>query len=87
MKPGLVIIDIAKEKLDTSAKLIGNIVERNQMEEELLKSLKRYQKAQEIAHVGNWEYDPVSTNFWASDEAKRIYGFDLSLEKFFHRYS
>ena len=68
------IIDIAKEKLETSAKLIGNIVERKQMEEDLLKNQKRYQKAQAIGHVGNWEYDPVTTNFWASDEAKRIYG-------------
>ncbi len=76
------IIDIAKEKLDTSAKLIGNIVERNQLEEELLKSLKRYKKAQEIGHVGNWEYNPVTTNFWASDESKRIYGFDLGLKNF-----
>jgi PAS domain S-box-containing protein len=76
------IIDIAKEKLETSAKLIGYIVERNQMEEDLLKNQKRYQKAQAIGNVGNWEYDPVSTNFWASDEAKRIYGYDLSLKNF-----
>ena len=76
------IIDITKEKLETSAKLIGNIVERKQMEQELLKSQKRYQKAQEIGHVGNWEYDPVSTNFWASDEAKRIYGYDLTMDNF-----
>ena len=76
------IIDIAKEKLETSAKLIGNIVERNQLEEELLNNQKRYQKAQAMGHVGNWEYDPVSTNFWASDEVKRIYGYDLDLDNF-----
>jgi len=76
------IIDIAKEKLATSAKLIGNIVERTQMEEELRLNQNRYQKAQEIGHVGNWEYDPLSTNFWASDEAKRIYGYDLNMSDF-----
>jgi PAS domain S-box-containing protein len=32
------IIDIAKEKLETSAKLIGTIVERKQLEKELLKN-------------------------------------------------
>lgn len=76
------IIDIAKQKLETSAKLIGNIVERNQIEEVLLRNQKRYEKAQAMGHVGNWEYDPVSTNFWASDEAKRIYGYDLNLPDF-----
>ncbi|MCF8381370.1 MAG: PAS domain S-box protein [Bacteroidales bacterium] len=76
------IIDIAKEKLDTSSTLIGNIVERKQMEEDLKRNQKRYEKAQALGHVGNWEYDPVTTNFWASDEAKRIYGYDLSLKNF-----
>lgn len=76
------IIDIAKEKLETSAKLIGNIVERNQMEQELRKNQQRYKKAQAMGHVGNWEYNPVTTHFWASDEAKRIYGYDLNLDDF-----
>lgn len=35
----------------------------------------RYRMAQAIGHVGNWEYDLQTTEFWGSDEAKRIYGF------------
>ncbi|MDY0104046.1 MAG: PAS domain S-box protein [Lentimicrobium sp.] len=76
------IIDIAKEKLETSAKLIGNIVELKQLEKDLQKNQKRYKEAQALGHVGNWEYDPISANFWASDEAKRIYGYDLNLNDF-----
>jgi len=59
--------DIASEKL---------------AEAELLKNQKRYEDAQALGHVGNWEYDPVTLNFWASDEAKRIYGYDLNIDSF-----
>lgn len=69
------IIDIAKEKLATSAKLIGNIVERKQLELELVKNQRRYQKAQQLGHVGNWEFDLEKDKFWGSDEARKIYGF------------
>jgi PAS domain S-box-containing protein len=36
----------------------------------------RYRMAQSIGHVGSWEYDLQTAEFWGSDEAKRIYGFD-----------
>ena len=51
-------------------------------EEELRQNETRYKKAQEIGHVGNWEYDPDTTNFWGSDEAKRLYGFDPDASDF-----
>jgi putative nucleotidyltransferase with HDIG domain len=35
-----------------------------------------YERAQEVGHVGNWEYDPKTAHFWGSIEAKRIFGFD-----------
>lgn len=75
------IIDIAKEKLETSAKLIGTIVERKQLRDELLKNQRRYQKAQAIGSVGNWEYDLTTETFWGSDEARVIYGFKPAPER------
>ncbi len=32
--------------------------------------------AQAIGHVGSWEYNLQTNQFWGSDEAKRLYGFD-----------
>lgn len=59
-----------------------DITERKLAEHALLVNQKRYKKAQAIGQVGNWEYNPITTNFWASDEAKRIYGFDLERTDF-----
>ena len=50
--------------------------EKKTAEDELQKSELRLQKAQFIAHVGNWELDLSSKLIWSSDEALRIYGFD-----------
>lgn len=36
---------------------------------------KRFERAQEIGHLGNWEYNLQTTHFWGSKEAKAIYGF------------
>jgi PAS domain S-box-containing protein len=44
--------------------------------EELRRSELRLQKAQELAHVGNWEIDLSNHIMWGSDEAFKIYGFD-----------
>ena len=61
---------------------VTDITERKAVEEALRNNQKRYKKAQEMGRVGNWEYDPNTTNFWGSDEAKRIYGFDLDSKEF-----
>lgn len=42
----------------------------------------RYKQAESIANIGSWEYDIESTHFWGSDEAKRIYGYDPTMERF-----
>ncbi len=55
---------------------IEDITRRRTAEEELRRNEQRYRMAQAIGHVGNWEYDIRTTQFWGSDEAKRIYGFD-----------
>ena len=39
----------------------------------------RYRKAQEVGHIGSWEYDLQNDKFWGSDEGKRID--NLSLDK------
>ncbi len=52
-----------------------DISERKRAEAELRRSEARYARAEEVGHVGSWEYDPRTTEFWGSAEARRIYGF------------
>lgn len=59
-----------------------DITDRKQAEEALKLNEQRYKSAQRIGQVGNWEYDLLTKNFWGSDEAKRIYGFDPENNKF-----
>lgn len=42
----------------------------------------RYRKAQEVGHVGSWEYDIKNGAFWCSDEGKRMYGFNVETDVF-----
>jgi hypothetical protein len=51
-------------------------IEKKTAEEELRRSQQRLQKAQTIAHVGNWEFDLSTKMVWCSDEALSIYGFE-----------
>ncbi len=53
-----------------------DITEHKHAEENLMKARERYSISQKVGHVGNWEYDIKSDSFWASEEGKRIYGFD-----------
>jgi PAS domain S-box-containing protein len=43
-------------------------------------SEKRLKKAQEMAKIGNWEYDISTGKVWGSEEAFRIYGFERITE-------
>jgi PAS domain S-box/PAS domain S-box/PAS domain S-box len=72
---------ILKENLSRLGTAITNsiiklklAIEKKATEEELQKSELRLQKAQLIAHIGNWELDLSTKLIWASDEAYRIYG-------------
>jgi two-component system, sensor histidine kinase and response regulator len=51
-------------------------------EDTLRESEERYKKAQEVAHVGSWEYNIKNNTFWGSDEGKRVYGFNLLSDEF-----
>jgi PAS domain S-box-containing protein len=58
--------------------LIGvgtDVSEQKQAEEELRNSKTTLTKAQQIAHVGSWEYDYSSDKMKCSDETLRIFGF------------
>jgi PAS domain S-box-containing protein len=50
--------------------------EKKASDEKLKKSELHLQKAQSIAHVGNWELDLSSGLVWSSEEGLKIYGFD-----------
>jgi len=56
--------------------------EKKSAEEELKKSELRLQKAQAIAHVGNWELDLSTKKMWSSKEAMKIYGLYDESQKF-----
>ncbi|MGD9973141.1 MAG: PAS domain S-box protein, partial [Desulfatirhabdiaceae bacterium] len=73
---------------DADGNLVGvlgiarDITGRKTAEEALKENEQRYKQAENLGHVGNWEYDLVTEKFWGSDEAKRIYGFDPDSRKF-----
>ncbi|PKO14281.1 hypothetical protein CVU37_14780 [candidate division BRC1 bacterium HGW-BRC1-1] len=56
--------------------IVQDVTDRKLKEEALRTSEARYRRAQTIGRVGNWEYDPVTDWFWASEETKRLFGFD-----------
>jgi PAS domain S-box-containing protein len=75
----LVNADLVPGKEDEIAQVIVtfvDITEHKRTDMALRTSEGRYSKAQSIGHVGNWEYNLQTTQFWGSDEAKHIYGFD-----------
>ncbi len=67
---------------DADGNLIGvlgvarDISKRKNAENALRENEQRYKSAQRMGQVGNWEYDLATEEFWASDQARRMYGFD-----------
>ncbi|MBM9536090.1 PAS domain S-box protein [Desulfobulbus alkaliphilus] len=59
-----------------------DITESKHQTERLRLSESRYKKAQALAKVGIWEYNPQTGKYWGSDEARKIFGFDLDKESF-----
>lgn len=62
--------------------LVRDISERLKTEELNQLNNNRYRMSQSIGHIGNWEYNVDTGQFWGSDEAKRIYGFNPDDETF-----
>ncbi|NJO91944.1 MAG: PAS domain S-box protein, partial [Chloroflexia bacterium] len=62
--------------------IVTDITRRKHTENQLRLNEERFRMAQTISHTGNWEYNLQTTHFWGSDEAKRIYGFDLVHDSF-----
>jgi PAS domain S-box-containing protein len=69
-------LQLAEAILKMASVRAAGELERRLAEETLRINEQRYRKAQEMGHVGNWEYNLKTALFWGSDEAKRIYGFD-----------
>ncbi|NDY70625.1 PAS domain S-box protein [Desulfobacter hydrogenophilus] len=73
---------------DNDGDLIGvfgiarDISKRKKVEYGLEKNKKRLMSAQRIGRLGNWEYDISTNRIWASEQAKRIYGFDPACDNF-----
>ena len=66
--------------INTMAKHLGTIVERKRAEEALQESERSLKKAQEIARMGNWEYDIETDKYKGSDGIYKIYDFDPAIE-------
>jgi PAS domain S-box-containing protein len=79
---------ILKDNLSRLGPAIVNSIKKSRLarekiaaEKELQKSELRLQKAQSLAHVGNWELDLSSRLIWGSDEALSIYGLDPEIHE------
>ena len=74
---------IEKERAEISERTTKELLEKlKKSKEEVETSELKYRQAQEIGHIGNWEYDIRNNVFWGSDEAKRIYGFSRNDQNF-----
>jgi len=76
----VVMVNIAHDLKDTNIELSTEINERKQAEDALRESEHRLIRAQEIGHVGDWEYDIEADSIVCSDELYRIYGIDPSIK-------
>ncbi|NJL59015.1 MAG: PAS domain-containing protein [Desulfobacteraceae bacterium] len=66
-----------RDKDNNIVKLIGagfDITERKHAETRLRQSEENLKEAQHIGNVGHWEYDPICSKLFWSDQMFRIYG-------------
>jgi len=74
-------LNYSKEFLD-EIKEIPEFKELEKTQQKLKENNERYSTAQRIGNVGNWEYNVKTGEFWGSEQAKRIYGFDPNKDNF-----
>jgi two-component system, cell cycle sensor histidine kinase and response regulator CckA len=58
--------------------VLRDVSERERAGAALAESENRLRKAQDMAHVGNWEIDLATRTIWGSEEALRIYGLAIA---------
>jgi PAS domain-containing protein len=63
-------VDLAQ----ANRQLQENVREQEQTRQQLEEIKKRLLKAQQIAHLGNWEWDLQNDTLWWSDENYRLFG-------------
>jgi len=69
------ILTTGSDGVNTVRIAIIDITERNQSDEARRINEERLQMAQEIGHIGCWEYDIKTNLMWGSDEGCRIFGY------------
>jgi len=90
------ILDRGKTIFDTqnnAIRMVGthtDVTERKRLEDKIFQSEKSLNKAQKIAHLGNWEWDIVNSKIYWSNELFRLFGeepqsFKPTLYRFLHR--
>jgi PAS domain S-box-containing protein len=57
------------------AGLVVNLIRRRRAERSLTESEERIALAAEAAHLGVWEFDPLSKQLWVSDKARELFHF------------
>jgi diguanylate cyclase (GGDEF)-like protein/PAS domain S-box-containing protein len=57
---------------------LTDITGRKKMELALKESEERLERAQQITHMGSWDWDVVNNRLWWSDEIYRIFGLERS---------
>ena len=70
------IIELAKRRLQTAARLIGEMVERKLANISLLESERQLRQAQEMAHLGHWQWDIQTGQVEWCREVYRIFQLD-----------
>lgn len=75
---------VAWDKSGRATRMVGthsDITERRHIREALKVSEKRLLRAQSVANVGSWELDLHTKKMWASEEAHRIYGMEMTADQ------
>ncbi|MEI6385936.1 MAG: response regulator, partial [Spirochaetota bacterium] len=76
---GYVVKSSSITVLDASIKMAFKLSEAKRT---LKISNLRYERAQQIARIGSWAYNPIDNTFWGDDSGKALYGFDPAKDEF-----